>query len=197
MTGAALNRPPGGDRAALGSGGPVDYDDAPLRLFHLRVAAASAGGVFCDGFDGGSSTATAIRGWISGANLQSTPRDPFILLTTDGGKTWRDRPIFEETRVAMIERFWFESGEKGSLLIDARLDNNLHEFYETRTGGESWSMKLASASPIPFPPARDFKTSGLRVRADAATHSFDLEKSDGARWQKVASFLVNVGACKQ
>ena len=25
------------------------------------------------------------NGWISGANLQSAPRDPFLLLTTDGG----------------------------------------------------------------------------------------------------------------
>ena len=29
---------------------PVAYDDAPLRLFHLRVAAAATGGVFSDGF---------------------------------------------------------------------------------------------------------------------------------------------------
>jgi putative MFS transporter len=28
----------------------IDYDDAPLRLFHLRVAVASSGGVFSDGF---------------------------------------------------------------------------------------------------------------------------------------------------
>lgn len=135
------------------------------------------------------------NGWISGANLQSTPRDPFLLLTTDGGKTWRERPIFDESRVAVIERFWFDSGENGSLLIDARLDNNLHELYETRTGGESWSMKQAGASAIPFPAAA--RTSGWRLRADASTHSFDLEKSDGARWQKIASFLVNVGACKR
>ena len=135
------------------------------------------------------------NGWISGANLQSTARDPFLLLTTDGGKTWRQRPIFDETRVAVIERFWFDSRENGSLLIDARLDNNMHELYETRTGGESWSMKQATASPIPFQPAT--KTSGWRLRADAATHSFDLEKSDGSGWQKVAGFLVNVGACKQ
>ena len=135
------------------------------------------------------------NGWISGANLQSTPRDPFMLLTTDGGKTWRERPIFDETRVAVIERFWFDSRENGSLLIDARLDNNMHELYETRTGGESWSMKQATASPIPFPPAA--KTSGWRLRADAATHSFELEKSDGSHWQKVAGFLVNAGACKQ
>jgi photosystem II stability/assembly factor-like uncharacterized protein len=137
------------------------------------------------------------NGWISGANLQSTPRDPFLLLTTDGGKTWHERPIFDETRVAVIERFWFESRDNGVLLIDARLDNNLHELYETRTGGESWSMKQASAAPIPFPHARESTASGWHVRADAATHSFDLEKSDGARWQKVASFLVTVGVCKQ
>ena len=82
-------------------------------------------------------------------------------------------------------------------MIDARLDNNMHELYESRTGGESWAMKQATASPIPMPPARDVKTSGWRLRADAATRSFEIEKSDGARWQKVASFLVNVGACKQ
>lgn len=137
------------------------------------------------------------NGWISGANLQSTPRDPFLLITTDGGKTWRERPLFDETRVAAIERFWFESHERGSLVIDARLDNNMHELYESRTGGESWSLKQATASPIPLPPARDAKTSGWRLRADAGTRSFDIEKSDGAHWQKVASFLVNVGACKQ
>jgi hypothetical protein len=133
------------------------------------------------------------NGWIAGANLASTPRDPFLLLTTDGGKTWRERPIFEETRVAVIEHFRFDSPENGSLLIDARLDNNLRELYETRTGGESWSMKQA-AKAISFP--MPIKTPGWRLRTDASTHSFDLEKSDGAHWQKVASFLVNVGACK-
>jgi photosystem II stability/assembly factor-like uncharacterized protein len=135
------------------------------------------------------------NGWISGANLQGAPRDPFLLLTTDGGKTWRQRPIFEETRVAVIERFWFDSRENGSLVIDARLDNGHHELYETRAGGESWSIKQATASPIAFPAAT--KNSGWRLRADAGTKSYDLEKSDGAHWQKVASFLVKVGACKQ
>ena len=28
----------------------MEYDDAPLRLFHLRVAVASSGGVFSDGY---------------------------------------------------------------------------------------------------------------------------------------------------
>src|ERR1700677_778035 len=49
------------------------------------------------------------NGWISGANLQGAPRDPFLLVATEGGKTWREHPIFEETRVAAIERFSFDS----------------------------------------------------------------------------------------
>jgi hypothetical protein len=49
------------------------------------------------------------NGWISGANLQSAPRDPFFLITTDGGKMWREQPIFEETRVSAIESFYFDT----------------------------------------------------------------------------------------
>jgi hypothetical protein len=138
------------------------------------------------------------NGWISGANLQGAPRDPFLLITTDGGKTWRDRPIFDESRVAAIERFWFESPQNGMLLIDARLDNGKHELYETRTGGESWAVQQTSAAPIPV--AKDKQAEGLlgwRVRADAATHSYVIEKQENSRWQKVASFLVNIAACKE
>jgi len=137
------------------------------------------------------------NGWIAGASLQSTPRDPFFLITTDGGKTWHQRPIYDETRVAVIERYWFDTKESGMLLMDARLERNRHELYETRTGGESWSLQQASVDPIRFPRSRDPGASGWRVRADAATHSHHLEKSEAGRWQKVASFLVSLGTCKQ
>jgi photosystem II stability/assembly factor-like uncharacterized protein len=131
-------------------------------------------------------------GWISGANLQGAPRDPFLLSTTDGGKTWRERLIFEETRVAAIERFSFDSPEHGRLLIDATLDNGKHEIYETTKGGESWTIQPAAAESI-RPPA----TSTWRVRTDAATHSYVIEKSENKSWQKVASFLVHIATCKE
>lgn len=137
------------------------------------------------------------NGWISGANLQGAPRDPFLLITTDGGKTWRERPLFEETRVAAIESFWFETSSTGTLLVDARLDNGKHELYETRTGGESWAIQQTSAKPIRSVKDRPAGAPGWRVRTDAATHSYVIEKSENNRWQKIASFLVNIASCKE
>jgi len=133
------------------------------------------------------------NGWISGANLQGAPRDPFLLITTDGGKTWQNRPIFDESRVASIERFSFDSPQHGTLLIDARLDNGKRELYETRNGGESWTIQPNAAEPV----HSKEKQSGWRVRPDAATHSYVIEKSENNRWQKVASFLVSVATCKE
>lgn len=137
------------------------------------------------------------NGWISGANLQGAPRDPFLLITTDGGKTWRDRPLFEESRVAAIEKFWFDSPENGSLLVDATLDNGKHELYETKTGGESWAIEQATAAPIPFAHGRSGERA-WRLQPEAATHSYAIERAEGGgHWHKAASFLVSIAACKE
>lgn len=137
------------------------------------------------------------NGWISGANLQSEPHDPFLLLTTDGGKSWRQRPIYDDSRIGIIERFWFDSSHDGTLLIDAKLEANRHELYETRTGGESWELRQASATPIRFPRAKESRASGWRIREEAASKSYAIEKMEGERWRKTANFLVQVGSCKE
>ncbi len=134
------------------------------------------------------------NGWISGANLQGAPRDPFLLITTDGGKTWNERPIFEEDRVAAIESFRFDSPSNGMLWIDATLDNGKHEEYNTHDGGESWAVQLATDRAVK---PKQAVASAWRVRTDAATHSYLIEKSENNRWQKVASFLVNIASCKE
>ena len=41
----------------------------------------------------------ADTGWASGEKLSPLPQEPFLLLTTDGGKTWRTRPISISRRV--------------------------------------------------------------------------------------------------
>ena len=79
------------------------------------------------------------------------------------------------------------------LVIDASLDNGKHELYETSTGGESWTSIESSR----FPKEKQASGSAWRVRTDAATHSYLIEKSENSRWQKIASFLVTVAACKE
>jgi photosystem II stability/assembly factor-like uncharacterized protein len=57
-------------------------------------------------------------GWTSGQALSPLPQDPFLLLTSDGGKTWRQRVIFSESRVGSIQQFHFSARDSGSLIID-------------------------------------------------------------------------------
>jgi len=136
-------------------------------------------------------------GYISGANLATAPRDPFLFATTDGGKTWQQRAVFEEGRVASIERFRFDSPNVGLMLIDARLDNGRYELYQTINGGESWTSTQSSEKPIAFPQKAGAAAPSLRIRADAATHSYAVERIGGERGQAVARFAINVGACKE
>jgi hypothetical protein len=122
------------------------------------------------------------NGWISGANLQGAPRNPFFLITTDGGKTWTAHAVFEEDRVAAIEAFHFDTPKTGSVLIDAALDN----------GSESWQGPQS-----PDRTAKPKPSAAWRLRTDAATHSYMIEKSEANRWQRIASFLVNIASCKE
>src|SRR5437764_10670916 len=55
-------------------------------------------------------------GWVAGEKLAPLPQDPFLLLTSDGGKTWRMRPIFSETadnRLGVIQQFFFTAKDNG------------------------------------------------------------------------------------
>ena len=44
------------------------------------------------------------NGWISGQVMAALPRDPFFLVTIDGGKTWRQRPVFGDSHLGSIEK---------------------------------------------------------------------------------------------
>lgn len=137
-------------------------------------------------------------GWVSGQQLLSLPRDPFVMLTTDGGKTWRKRPLSSEPRVGAVETFNFESRTNGQLLVDRTQTGDSggrHELYETNTGGDSWSLREISSNPLKLKRPR-VPIAGWRLRADGRTKTFNLEKQSGNRWQVVTSFLIQTGECK-
>jgi hypothetical protein len=137
------------------------------------------------------------NGWVSGQVLVPVAQDPFLLITSDSGKLWRRRPVFGENRAGTIAQFWFNSRTEGALLIDRSQsgDDSRYELYESMTGGESWMLREVNDKPLKlkhvFLPDSDW-----RIRADAPTKSFHIERRQGGKWASVSSFLVPIGTCK-
>ena len=137
-------------------------------------------------------------GWISGQIVQPLPRDPFFLLTTDGGATWRRRPVFSESRTGAVERFQFDARTDGTLWIDRSRSGEAgaaYERYETTSGGESWTLREAMSRPPAAAPGEKERDTGWRLRPDGATRSYRLERRSEKQWQMVAAFLIPMGEC--
>jgi len=137
------------------------------------------------------------NGWVSGQSLRPLPQDPFLLMTNDGGKSWRRRPVSSESRAGTILEFWFSSRSNGSLVIDRGQGGELgrYELYESPNAGETWMMREANEKPI-----RLKRTAAAnpdwRIRADAATKAFRVERRQGERWTTLVAFSIPVGNCK-
>ncbi len=137
------------------------------------------------------------NGWVGGQVEVPVAQDPFFLITSDGGKTWRKRPVFNENRAGTISEFWFTSRNQGALLIDRSQsgEDGKYEFYESMTGGESWMLREVNEKPIKmrhvFEPNADW-----RIHPDSASKSFRIERRQGEKWVSLASFLVGIATCK-
>jgi hypothetical protein len=134
-------------------------------------------------------------GWVAGESLGAVPRDPFLLLTRDGGATWQAHPVFGEGRAGSIAHFHFDSKTHGMLWIDRSLsgETDRYESYESMNGGESWTLRETSAQPFGKSPALSTE---IRLRTDAATRSYRVERRTPAGWETVASFPVRAGECR-
>lgn len=130
-------------------------------------------------------------GWVSGQILQPTPKDAFLLLTNDGGKTWRRKPLFEDQRLGSIDQFWFDSKTTGALVFSR---GNRHELYESQTGGESWNIKeVTSTLPkLKRPPV----SPNWRIQPHAASRTFRIERRRDNKWDLFASFHIQITDCK-
>ncbi len=138
-------------------------------------------------------------GWASGESLGAIPRDPFLLLTRDGGVTWNSFPVVSEGRSGTIDSFHFDSTTHGKLWIGRPLagePGNRYETYESQDGGETWVLREASGKPFPQS-SRPAPAGIYRLRADRATGAFRVERRTPAGWQTVASFLVRAGECRE
>jgi len=141
-----------------------------------------------------------VHGWALGHVLDGEPHDPFFLLTTDGGRFWRRRPVFKDERAAVVKRFWFESGRSGGLLVDLPLedeDGARHERWETMTGAESWMIREVSTRPIRVRRVRMRTRSDWRVIADAAAGAWQVQRGNENGWVTVSEFQVQPGACSE
>lgn len=138
------------------------------------------------------------HGWVSGVMVEPLARDPFFLVSADGGKTWRSRPVFNETHYGSIQQFWFDSAKSGQLILErAQGSGSTFEIYETANGGDTWPIKESGTKnpKLAKAPARDSLT--WRVRTDAATKTNRIERRTArGGWEVVASFAVRAGSCK-
>jgi hypothetical protein len=138
------------------------------------------------------------RGWISGEVQHPLPRDPFFLVTTDGGKAWRAHPIFAEPQFGSILQFWFGSRTNGSLVIDRGRtgESGRYELYETPNAGDTWMLRQTNEQPIQVKHAGAPANADWRLRADAASKSYRIERRAGSGWRGIAAFAVTIGVCK-
>jgi hypothetical protein len=137
------------------------------------------------------------NGWIGGEMQHPLPRDPFLLVTSDGGKTWLPHPIFAEPQFGSIADFWFNSQTSGRVLLNRGRAgaSGQYELYETPNAGETWMLRQTSERPIELmrlnPANADW-----RLRADAASKSYRIERRAGSAWHGVAAFTVAMRACQ-
>jgi hypothetical protein len=139
------------------------------------------------------------HGWAAGETQYPLPRDPYFFVTSDGGETWRQRPVSNEGGPGSVQRFWFDSADHGELIVDAgrSAEGGRYLAYESQTGGESWMIRSAT-DQLPKirrapPPGED---SDFRIRANKNGKAYQIEKRSVDKWETVAAFTIEVANCK-
>ncbi len=139
------------------------------------------------------------NGWLSGQTSLGLPRDPFMLITTDSGRSWRKVDLFAETRVGVIEDFAFQSAKRGWVLVDNKGSGEAgkYELYETQTGGTAWELReVSSRIPKTAQPGQRTPTTSARVRVDDKKGLLRIESRQGNGWREISTFKLKLEDCK-
>lgn len=137
------------------------------------------------------------NGWISGQVVASIPRDPFFLVTNDGGKSWRQRPVFGESHLGSIEKFLFTGATEGRVLVDRAQsgEGGRYALLESKTGGDSWGILQITTQPPANIRFDRTPSAAWRLHASGTAKAYQIEKREGQRWTAVSAFLVETGTC--
>ena len=139
------------------------------------------------------------HGWAAGVTLNSLPRDPFVLITVNGGQMWHQVPVFEEPSLGAIQQLAFDSADGGRLVMDrSRGQTKRYELYQTTSGGETWTLKESTDRPIQI--GKQGKEAagkdGPNWRAIADKDSYRVERRTLTGWETLARFAIRAGDCK-
>ena len=137
------------------------------------------------------------HGWINGQLVQSFPKDPFFLVTRDGGKSWRNIPVYNESRAGAVDKFFFDNKDNGSMVVDRIQsgDTGRWGLYDTRTGGDSWELKQITQRK-PELKKNISRSSEWRLTPVEKTKTYRVEHKVGAKWELVSMFKIDSGECK-
>jgi photosystem II stability/assembly factor-like uncharacterized protein len=135
--------------------------------------------------------------WAAGESLYPLPRDPFVLLTTDGGASWRKQPIGEEDNPGSVQRFWFDSPQHGELIVDAgkTAEGGRYRAYESDNGGASWNLTGGSDRPPKLKHAPPDENQEWRVATSKDGKAVGIERHFDGEWIPAASFAIEVAQC--
>jgi hypothetical protein len=134
----------------------------------------------------------AQHGFAAGEMQVPLARDPFFLITSDGGASWQRKPLTEDGGVGAIQKFWFDTTEHGEVIIDAGRTKAL---YESHTGADNWNVVSHTAQIPRLRRAPAVEDVDYRIGTDTRSHAFTIEKRDGEKWNRIASFLIQVANC--